>query len=591
MKKKLSLLLAAVLTLSMGLAGCGSSTETTTAETTAAETTAAAAEEETTAAETTAAETEPEKTESDTAILVVSFGTSFNDSRDITIGAVEQAIADAHPEYEVRRAFTAQIIIDKLKDRDGLEIDNVTQALDRAVADGVKKLIVQPTHLMNGLEYNDVMDEISAYAADFESISVGQPLLTSNEDYAGVIAAITEATKSYDDGKTAIVYMGHGTEAVSNEVYTIMQNKLAESGYENYYIGTVEAAPTLEDVIAALKEHGGYEKVVLAPLMLVAGDHANNDMAGDEEDSWKTALANEGYEVECLIQGLGELPGVQKLYVEHVDSAIEKLDQSKDTAILAVSFGTSFNDSRDITIGAIENTLADAFPEYPVRRAFTAQIIIDKLAERDGIEIDNVTQALDRAVADGIKTLIIQPTHLMNGLEYADLAAEVEKYQSDFEQIVIGAPLLTDDADYDAAIAALEADSKAYDDGETAIVYMGHGTEAESNQVYSTMQEKLTAAGLENYYIGTVEAAPTMDDVIAALEAKGTYKKVVLAPLMVVAGDHANNDMAGDEEDSWKTALEDAGYEVTSRLNGLGENAAIRDIYVKHAQAAIDSLK
>lgn len=585
MKNKMTALLASLLVLALGATGCQSSTQTNTdpepAEETAMEAPEVSAEE--------LEEKDPVQ-DKDTLVLVVSFGTSYNDSRDITIGAIEEAIAEAHPEYETRRAFTAQIIIDKLAERDGLEIDNVTDALDRAAADGFQNLVVQPTHLMDGLEYHDLINELEEYEDNFTNISVGKPLLTSNEDYAGVIEAITGATKEYDDGETAMVFMGHGTEAVSNEVYHIMQNKLEASGYENYYIGTVEAEPTLEDVMEALKEHGGYKRVVLEPLMVVAGDHANNDMAGDEEDSWKTALKAEGYEVECLLKGLGELEEIQKLYVEHFEKAIEKLGQSKDTAILAVSFGTSYNDSRDITIGAIENSIADAFPTYPVRRAFTAQIIIDKLVERDGLEIDNVTQALDRAVADGIRTLIVQPTHLMNGLEYADLVKELDEYRSDFDQIVLGEPLLTSDADYEAVIQAITEDTKAYDDGETAIVYMGHGTEAESNQVYGNMQEKLTAAGYTNYYVGTVEAEPTLEDVIKALKEAGTYKKVVLQPLMVVAGDHANNDMAGEEEDSWRIALEAEGYEVESRLTGLGELAAIRELYVKHTQVAIDSL-
>lgn len=276
--------------------------------------------------------------------------------------------------------------------------------------------------------------------------------------------------------------------------------------------------------------------------------------------------------------------------VPEESSESEAQTSDGDTLILAVSFGTSYNDSRDITIGAIEKSLEDAFLEYPVRRAFTSQIIIDKLAERDGLEIDNVTQALDRAVADGFKNLIVQPTHLMNGLEYMDIVNELKEYESDFEKIAIGEPLLTSDADYEAVINAITEDTKSYDDGETAIVYMGHGTEAESNQVYATMQEKLTASGHSNYYIGTVEAAPTLEDVVKALKEAGTYKKVVLQPLMVVAGDHANNDMAGDEEDSWKTALEAEGFEVESRLVGLGELAGIREIYVQHTQAAIDSL-
>ena len=259
----------------------------------------------------------------DAAILVVSFGTSYNDNRDLTIGAIEEAIAGAFPEYDVRRAFTSQIIIDKLEERDGLEIDNVTEALDRAEADGIRELIVQPTHLMDGYEYTDLVEELSGYVDRFEKIFIGTPLLTDDADYDAVIAAITEYTSSYDDGETAICFMGHGTEADSNAVYTALQEKLTASGYENYYIGTVEAEPSLEDVIAALQEKGSYTKVVLEPLMVVAGDHANNDMAGEEEDSWKTVLEKEGYEVECILDGLGQIPKIQELYVQHVQDAID----------------------------------------------------------------------------------------------------------------------------------------------------------------------------------------------------------------------------------------------------------------------------
>ena len=213
-------------------------------------------------------------------LLVVSFGTSYNDNRRLTIGAIETALAEAFPDWSVRRAFTSQIIIDRVKERDGVEIDNVKAALDRAVENGVKTLVVQPTHLMDGLEYADLVDELAQYADAFEHIAVGAPLLTSDEDFQSVAGAITQATAQYDDGDTAICFMGHGTEVESNQVYGQMQQVLKEAGHDNYYVGTVEAAPTLEDVLAGVKDSGAH-KVVLQPLMIVAGDHANNDMAGD----------------------------------------------------------------------------------------------------------------------------------------------------------------------------------------------------------------------------------------------------------------------------------------------------------------------
>ena len=257
-------------------------------------------------------------------LLVVSFGTSYNDSRRLTIGAIENALEEAFPDFSVRRAFTSQIIIDHVFQRDGEGIDNVTQALDRAVENGVKTLVVQPTHLMSGYEYNDLADELAEYADAFESIAMGVPLLDTDDDFLTVADALAEATAAFNDGETAICLMGHGTEAESNEVYAKMQTVMDKAGHENIFIGTVESTPSVEDVLAMVQA-GNYKKVVLRPLMIVAGDHANNDMAGDEPDSWKSIFEAAGYEVTCVVEGLGSLGEIQSLIVQHAQAAIDSL--------------------------------------------------------------------------------------------------------------------------------------------------------------------------------------------------------------------------------------------------------------------------
>lgn len=343
-KSKLSVALLTACMAATLLAGCGDKkTETTEATTEAA--TEAATTTEATVADATASEADADEDENyetgdasldnvrnqdeigDNELLVVSFGTSFNDSRRLTIGAIENKLDEEFgKDYSVRRGFTSQIIIDHVKRRDGIAIDNMTEALDRAVDNGVKNLVIQPTHLMNGLEYTDVVNEVGDYADAFDQVVIGDPLLTSDEDFDEVVKAITDATAEYDDGETAICFMGHGTEADSNEVYQKMQDKLTDAGFENYFVGTVEATPSVDDVLAKVQA-GDYKKVILEPLMIVAGDHANNDMAGDEEGSWKTTFEDAGYDVTCLVRGLGELPAIQDIFVKHAQAAIDKLNK------------------------------------------------------------------------------------------------------------------------------------------------------------------------------------------------------------------------------------------------------------------------
>ena len=258
-------------------------------------------------------------------ILAVSFGTSFDDNREVTIGAVENAIKAANPDYEVRRAFTSQIVIDVIKENGGAAIDNVEEAFDRLVEDGVKELVVQPTHVMSGFEYDDLMAVIDEYEGKFDKLSVGAPLLTSDADYTTLADALVADTAAYNVDGTAVVFMGHGTHHEANATYGKLQETFTAKGNNNYFVGTVEGSPTLEDVIAGVKA-GGYTKVVLQPLMVVAGDHANNDMAGDEEGSWKLAFEAEGIEVECSLKGLGAIEAVQDMYVAHTAEAVKGLN-------------------------------------------------------------------------------------------------------------------------------------------------------------------------------------------------------------------------------------------------------------------------
>ena len=283
----------------------------------------------------------------DNELLVVSFGTSFNDSRVKDIKGIEDALQAAYPDWSVRRAFTAQIIINHVQARDGEKIDNMEQAMERAVANGVKNLVVQPTHLMHGAEYDEMMEMIDSYRDKFESVAVAEPLLgevgndatvinQDKEDVAKAVTAEAVKTAGYDsltaaaeDG-VAFVFMGHGTSHTAKVSYSQMQTTMGTLGYDNVFIGTVEGEPeetSCENVIEAVKA-AGYTKVVLRPLMVVAGDHANNDMAGSDDDSWLSQFnASGAFEsVDCQIAGLGEVDAIQQLYIAHTGAAIASLN-------------------------------------------------------------------------------------------------------------------------------------------------------------------------------------------------------------------------------------------------------------------------
>ena len=286
-------------------------------------------------------------------LLVVSFGTSFNESRATDIGGIEKALQEAYPDWSVRRAFTSQIIINHIQARDNEVIDNVEQALARAKANGVKNLIVQPTHLMHGSEYDDLVDAVTAASGDFLSVRIAEPLLGEvgtdasviNEDKEAVAKAVVAQTvadagfesleAAAQDG-TAFVFLGHGTAHVAKVTYDQMQTQMEALGYGNVFIGTVEGEPedtACEAVIEKVSE-AGYKKVILRPLMVVAGDHAHNDMAGEDEDSWKSMFIATGDfdQVDCQIAGLGRIEDVEAVYTAHTGAAVGTEPESESAA-------------------------------------------------------------------------------------------------------------------------------------------------------------------------------------------------------------------------------------------------------------------
>lgn len=279
-------------------------------------------------------------------LLVVSFGTSFNDSRAKDIKGIEDALQKSFMDWDVRRAFTAQIIINHVQARDGEKIDNMEQALDRAVKNGVKFLVIQPTHLMHGAEYDELKAAVDKYASKFTKVAIAEPLLGEvgadaskiNADKKATAVAVTAAAvkaagfdslEAADKAKTAFVFMGHGTSHTAKVSYSQMQAQMADLGYKNVFIGTVEGEPeetACEEVIKAVAA-AGYKNVILRPLMVVAGDHANNDMAGEEDDSWLSMFKASGKfdKIDPQIEGLGRLGAIQKIYINHAGAAINSL--------------------------------------------------------------------------------------------------------------------------------------------------------------------------------------------------------------------------------------------------------------------------
>nr|WP_288885631.1 sirohydrochlorin cobaltochelatase [uncultured Blautia sp.] len=260
-------------------------------------------------------------TQTKKAILAVSFGTSHEDTRKVTIDAIEDSMREAFPDYPVYRAWTSKMIIRKLKNRDNIIVATVREAMEQMISDGITDVLVQPTHVINGIE-NDLMKEDAlSYRDSFHSISFGDPLLTTEEDSHKVIAAIAEEFSNITK-KQALVFMGHGTTHFANSIYAALDYTFKDKGYHNFFLGTVEAYPSMESLKKMVKAYQP-EEVVLAPFMIVSGDHAKNDMAGDDPESWYSQFKDEGYEVKAVLKGLGEYKGIRRLFIDHI-RAIDK---------------------------------------------------------------------------------------------------------------------------------------------------------------------------------------------------------------------------------------------------------------------------
>lgn len=545
-----------------------------------------------------------EKVEKDVknkAILVVSFGTSHKDTRKASIEATEEAIAKAYPEYDVKRAFTSDFIIRKIKEKEDIIVKSPLEAMEALKNDGYKEVVVQPLHIIPGSEYNDLYDVVRSFNdGSFDKLAIGRPLLYKIEDYSKAAKALETQLPETSDNKANIL-MGHGTHHPANANYACLDSVIRTEGIKNTYVGTVEGYPVLDDVIKKLKTNK-IDEVTLMPFMVVAGDHAKNDMAGDEEDSWKSILEKEGFKVNTYLHGIGENKAFQQMYIDSINDAIKEestlLKPLKELtfdktnivegkkAVVVVSFGTSHKDTRKASIEATENAISKKYPDYDLKRAFTSGFIIKKIKEKEGIEVNNPEEAFKELIEEGYEEVLVQPLHIMQGSEYHDLLETFKTYEKGFKVAKLGRPLLYRVEDYKDSVKALEDQLPALNDNE-AVVLMGHGTHHSANASYAALDSMFKTMGHENVYVGTVEGYPVIDNVIEDLK-NDNIKKVTLMPFMIVAGDHAKNDMAGEEEDSWKSILEKEGFEVEIYLHGLGENNSIQEIYAKHLKEELE---
>lgn len=530
---------------------------------------------------------------------------------------IESKITEIYENYDIQHIFFRQIMIDKTTKKEKKLYYEIEKTMDRLAAEGVSEVVIQPDFIMNGYEYEKIRDDLKPYTNLFLTLKIGRPLLSTMEDYDAVIKILSEEAEAnakaqiaeYTKKNTAIIFWSYGTDHYVNATYSQMDSQFKSKGYENIFVITTEGYPSLNDMIVNIAE-SEYDNIVLLPLMIRKEEDAKNQMMGKTEEDLKTKLQEKGFQVYSIQKGIEEYQGIQNLFITHIQEAIEaepkktekitikhrKTDAAKQ-AILVVSFGTSYQESREKTIGAVEKKIKEEFLNYSIFRAFTSQMIINKLKKRDKEKIFNIPQAMQHLLDERYGSVIIQPTYVMNGYEYEEMLQKIAPFQKCFNHIAIGTPLLTKEKDYDTVTEILAEEAiteakkiiKEYFES-TAIIFMGHGTEHYANAAYSKLNSKFKTFGYDNIFVTTVEGYPSFKDTISWID-KDKYKNVILFPLMIVAGDHANHDMAGQQEGSLKMLLEKEGFQVYSVLKGIGEYKKIQELFARHVDQARKSKK
>lgn len=468
--------------------------------------------------------------------------------QDSDASPLEEPLRGAFPGYEIRRADAGP--------------ESLGEAMERLAGAGVREVVALPALVTDGGEYAALAEEISRYARSFDSLRIAGPLLRSNEDYKALVSALTTELKSYDKNNAAFLLLGREAGPESGEAYGRLGKMFAAAGHDNWFVCSPEDGLSPEAVLARLRESGA-RKVILLPLGLGPGDG---------EEPWRSALTAQGCKVVGLSDGLGHYAPVQALAAARVERAMA----GPKPVILAVSAGTADADSREMSIGGLENGLRRAFPDHEIRRAFTNGGVIAELKERNGEYIDTVAEAMERLLAEDVREVIVQPAFLTEGAEYDAVAAEVSRYADRFDSLKMGRALLRTGLDYEDLLSTLTEELRPYT-GNTAVVLADYGSGEEDGELVARLRRALAGLGYERWLVAGPAGGSSPEDILAWLRERGE-KSVTLLPLRIEAP---------DGEDPWRSALESGGHKVVCVPCGLGRTKGLQDLMARHALEAL----